>query len=146
MKRWWIGVCLVLVWCTASLSDADDRRGPPFGNEHSEGCRTWRPDRDRRGYGQPLPDRFTIDKPGKCEVICERRGREYTPKRRQPSTSSQPRGGETPRGSVGEWPLSIGADRFEPSNQRPEEAGSSCKTRVSALPAFAAWRRALRST
>ena len=77
MKRWWIGLCLALVLCTASLGSADDRRGFPDTDEHWEGSHTWRPDRDRRGYRQPLPDRFTIDKPGKCEVICERRGREY---------------------------------------------------------------------
>ena len=29
------------------------------------------------GIGQPLPDRFTLDKPGTCEVICQRMGREY---------------------------------------------------------------------
>ena len=34
----------------------------------------WKPDRRR---GLVMPDRFTIDKPGKCEVRCERRGREY---------------------------------------------------------------------
>ena len=50
----------------------------PFStDEHGEGYRPWRPDRDRRGYRQPLPDRFTLDKPGTCEVICQRMGREY---------------------------------------------------------------------
>jgi hypothetical protein len=73
--RWWIGLCLGLVLCTARLSYPDDRRGSPFPDERFEGSRTWRPDRDRRGRGQELPDRFTIDKPGKYEVICERVGR-----------------------------------------------------------------------
>jgi hypothetical protein len=76
--RWWIGLCLGLMLCTVSLSYPDDRRGSPFpADEHWEGNRTWRPERARRGYGQQLPDRFTIDKPGKCEVICERVGRSY---------------------------------------------------------------------
>ena len=33
------------------------------------------PERPRGWYEGDLPDRFTIDKPGKCEVRCERRGR-----------------------------------------------------------------------
>ena len=45
-------------------------------DEHAEGSRTWRLDRDRGGYRQPVPDRFTLDKPGTCEVICQRMGRE----------------------------------------------------------------------
>jgi hypothetical protein len=53
--HWWVVLCLGLVLCTVTAGYPDDRR--------------WR--------GQQLPDRFTIDKPGKCEVICERRGREY---------------------------------------------------------------------
>jgi hypothetical protein len=66
------------VLCTMNLNYADDRRGSPFPpDEHWEGNRTWRPERDRRYRGQDLPDRFTIDKPGKCEVICERVGRSY---------------------------------------------------------------------
>jgi hypothetical protein len=82
MKHWWIGLCLGLLLCTATLSSPDDRRGSPFpSDEHWEGTRTYRPerDRDRRGYGygQELPDRITIDRPGKCEVRCERIGREY---------------------------------------------------------------------
>jgi hypothetical protein len=75
--RWWIGLCLGMLLSLATVSYADDRRGSPFDKEHWEGTRTYRPDRDRRYRGQELPDRFTIDKPGKCEVICERRGREY---------------------------------------------------------------------
>jgi hypothetical protein len=78
MKRWWMGLCLGVLLCLVSPGYTDDRRGSPFpADEHWEGSRTWRPERDRRGYRQQLPDRFTIDKPGKCEVICERRGREY---------------------------------------------------------------------
>jgi hypothetical protein len=78
MTRWWMGLCVGLLLCLATVSSADDRRGSPFNDEHWEGSRTYRPDRHRRGYGHPLPDRFTIDKPGKCEVICQRIGREYT--------------------------------------------------------------------
>ena len=33
-----------------------------------------RPERHRGWRENDLPDRFTIDKPGKCEVICERGG------------------------------------------------------------------------
>jgi hypothetical protein len=76
--HWWMGLCLGLLLSLATVGYADDRRGSPFpSDEHWEGSRTYRPERDRRGYRQPLPDRFTIDKPGKCEVICERIGREY---------------------------------------------------------------------
>ena len=71
--RWWIGLCLGVLLCLVSMGYTADRRGSPFpSDEHWEGSRTWRPERDRRGRGQPLPDRFTIDKPGKCEVICQR--------------------------------------------------------------------------
>ena len=73
--RWTLGLCLTLLLCTASLSSPADRRGSPFPpDEHWEGTRTWRPDRRDR---ERLPDQFKIDKPGKCEVICERVGREY---------------------------------------------------------------------
>jgi hypothetical protein len=76
--RWWMGLCLGLLLCGATVGSADDRRWSPFpDNEHWEGSRTWRPDRDRRWRGQEWPDRFTIDKPGKCEVICERVGPRY---------------------------------------------------------------------
>ena len=75
--HWWIGVCLGLLLCLVTVGYADDRRGSPFDNEHWEGSRTWRPERPRGWRARDLPDRFTIDKPGKCEVICERRGREY---------------------------------------------------------------------
>jgi hypothetical protein len=77
MKRWWIGLCLCLVLCTVTVGYTEDRRGSPFPDERFEGTRTWRPERDRHYRGKDLPDRFTIDKPGKCEVICERIGREY---------------------------------------------------------------------
>ena len=75
--RWWIGLCLGLLLSLAPVSYADDRRGSPFPDEHWESTRTYRPDRDRRYRGQDLPDRFTIDKPGKFEVICQRIGHEY---------------------------------------------------------------------
>jgi hypothetical protein len=69
---------LILVVCTAGVSFPEDRRGSPFpSDEHWQGTRTWRPDRDRRWRGQEWPDRFTIDKPGKCEVQCVRDGRSY---------------------------------------------------------------------
>jgi hypothetical protein len=89
--RWWIGLCLGVLLCTATIGYTDDRRGSPFPtDEHWEGSRTWRPDRDRdwRGRAQELPDRFTIDKPGKCEVICERVGRQY--KCREQSSPQHP--------------------------------------------------------
>jgi hypothetical protein len=78
MKRWWIGLCLCLVLCTATAGYTDDRRGSPFpAGEHWEGYRKWTPERNSRYRGQPLPDRFTIDKPGKCEVRCVRDRRRY---------------------------------------------------------------------
>jgi hypothetical protein len=72
--RWLLGLCLGMLLCTASLGAADDRRFSPFGEEHWEGYQTWRPDRRR---GLVWPDRFTIDKRGKCEVHCVRDGRNY---------------------------------------------------------------------
>jgi hypothetical protein len=76
--RWWIGLCVGLLLCTVSLSYPDERRGSPFEpNDRWEGYRTYRPERQRGWREQDLPDRFTIDKPGKCEVICERVGRQY---------------------------------------------------------------------
>jgi hypothetical protein len=78
MWRWWLGWSLAVLLCLVSVSYSDERRGSPFPpNEHWDGYRTWRPERDRRGRGPAWPDRFTIDRPGKCEVRCERRGREY---------------------------------------------------------------------
>ena len=40
-----------------------------------EGYRPYQPERPRGWYERDLPDRFTIDKPGKCEVRCEYDGR-----------------------------------------------------------------------
>jgi hypothetical protein len=78
MRSFLMAIALLLSTCLAPMAATDDRRGSPFpSDERWEGSRTWRPDRDRRWRGQPLPDRFTIDKPGKCEVICERVGRTY---------------------------------------------------------------------
>jgi hypothetical protein len=78
MWRCWLGCALGVLLCTVSLGDADERRSSPLSaDEHWEGYRTWRPDRDRRWRGRELPDRFTIERPGKCEVRCERSGRSY---------------------------------------------------------------------
>jgi hypothetical protein len=39
--RWWIGLCVGLVLCTASLSYPDNRRGSPFlSDERWQGERT----------------------------------------------------------------------------------------------------------
>ena len=55
----------------------DERRGFPFSSdEHWDGCRQWKPDREvRRRW--PWPDCFTADRPGNCEVRCVRVGPEY---------------------------------------------------------------------
>jgi hypothetical protein len=75
MNRYVLLLLCSLVLCTASVGSTDGRRGWPFSSDEQwEGYRKWTPDRDRRWRGQPLPDRFTVDKPGKCEVICERVG------------------------------------------------------------------------
>jgi hypothetical protein len=74
---WKIAWCLGLLFCLATVGYPDDRRGSPFGNDHWEGYRTWRPERPRGWYERDLPDRFTIEKPGKCEVRCERVGNRY---------------------------------------------------------------------
>jgi hypothetical protein len=50
-----------------------DQRGFPF-TERWEGSRTWKPDLPR---GWDRPDGIIIDRPGKCEVRCERDGRAY---------------------------------------------------------------------
>jgi hypothetical protein len=77
MWQWWLGCSLGVLMCTASLGYTDDRRDFPFSSdEHWEGTRKWTPDRKTRRRGD-LPDTFTIDKPGKCEVRCERSGRSY---------------------------------------------------------------------
>jgi hypothetical protein len=81
MRRWLIGSLLALMLVICIDAHADDRRHGhesrnfPFGSEHWEGWRRWTPDRHMRRRG--LPDDFTIDKPGKCEVRCVRSGRDY---------------------------------------------------------------------
>jgi hypothetical protein len=81
MRQWLTGgglACMLLV-----LGDAypdEHRRGhepqpAPFSSEHWEGWRRWTPDHRTRRRG--LPDDFTIDQPGKCEVRCVRSGRSY---------------------------------------------------------------------
>ena len=72
--RWWFGLCLGVLLGMATVGSPDDRQNSPFDNDHWEGYRTWKPDRRR---GLTMPDQFTIDKRGKCEVRCERIGREY---------------------------------------------------------------------
>jgi hypothetical protein len=60
------------------LGYTDERRGSPFDTkDHWEGYRTYRPERPRGWRDRDLPERFTIDKPGKCEVQCVREGRNY---------------------------------------------------------------------
>jgi hypothetical protein len=67
----------LLVLLAVAPAHADERRGFPFSSEeHWEGSRTWRPDRQLRRQW-PWPDRLTVDRPGKCEVRCVRSGREY---------------------------------------------------------------------
>jgi hypothetical protein len=82
MKRWWIGCCLGVLLCAVSIGHADERRRDgdlgkfPFSHERWEGSRDWQPDRrERRSW--PWPDNFVVDKPGKCEVRCERSGGTY---------------------------------------------------------------------
>jgi hypothetical protein len=84
MTRYWVwGLCVVLLLITVGAAHAEERwrggerRGFPFTDERWEGSRDWRPDRDLRRRWQDPPDRIIIDKPGKCEVRCERHGREY---------------------------------------------------------------------
>ncbi len=80
MRRWLIGGSVAFMLMTLAGAHADERwrdgerQGFPF-TERFEGTRTWKPDRDLRRQG--VPDRFVIDRPGKCEVRCERVGREY---------------------------------------------------------------------
>jgi hypothetical protein len=83
MRSWWIGCCLSVLLCAAAVGHADDRRregegrGFPFSSEERwEGSRKWKPDRNFQRQW-PWPDYFTVDRPGKCEVRCERSGREY---------------------------------------------------------------------
>jgi hypothetical protein len=81
MRRGLISWCLALMLVALVEAHADERRRGhesqdfPFGSEHWEGWRRWTPDYRTRRRG--LPDDFTIDKPGKCEVRCVRSGRSY---------------------------------------------------------------------
>jgi hypothetical protein len=73
-----IALLVLLALVTAHVDERrrhDERRGFPFSpEEYWDGYRTWTPDRNfRRPW--PWPDRFTVDKPGKCEVRCVRSGR-----------------------------------------------------------------------
>ena len=61
--------------CDRSRADADEQRGFPFGTERGEGTHEWMPDHHVRRQW-PWPDRFTVDRPGTCEVRCVRSGRE----------------------------------------------------------------------
>jgi hypothetical protein len=82
MRHWLISGVLALMLVTLVYAHADERRRGdeprdfPFSSEHWDGWKTWTPDRKTRRRGD-LPDQFTIDKPGKCEVRCERVGRSY---------------------------------------------------------------------
>lgn len=82
MRGWFIGGFLACMLVALVDVQADERRrshkqrGFPFSSEHWEGWQKWMPDRKTRRSGD-LPDTFTIDKPGKCEVRCERSGRSY---------------------------------------------------------------------
>jgi hypothetical protein len=81
MRSWLISGCLALMLVGLGDAHADERRRGresrdfPFSSEHWEGWKRWTPDHKTRRRG--LPDDFTIDKPGKCEVRCERVGRSY---------------------------------------------------------------------
>jgi hypothetical protein len=81
MRRWLIGGFLTLMLVVLGDTHADERRRGhesrdfPFSSEHWEGWKRWTPDRRTRQRG--LPDDFTIDKPGKCEVRCVRSGHSY---------------------------------------------------------------------
>jgi hypothetical protein len=81
MGPWLIGGCLAVMLIAWGDGHADARRrgdeprGFPFSSEHWEGWKRWTPDRRTRRRG--LPDDFTIDKPGKCEVRCVRSGSSY---------------------------------------------------------------------
>jgi Ni/Co efflux regulator RcnB len=82
MRRWLIGCFLTFMLVTLGDAHADEgwrgdaRQDSPFSSEHWDGWQKWTPDRHQRRRGD-VPDRFTIDKPGKCEVRCERSGRGY---------------------------------------------------------------------
>jgi hypothetical protein len=55
---------------------SDELRNFPFSSERWEGTRKWTPDRKLRRQWE-WPDNFVVDRPGKCEVRCERSGRTY---------------------------------------------------------------------
>jgi hypothetical protein len=82
MRPWligWLLASMLVVWGDAYADErrrGDEPRDFPFSSEPWEGWRTWTPDRRTRRRGE-LPDHFTIDNPGKCEVRCERVGRSY---------------------------------------------------------------------
>jgi Ni/Co efflux regulator RcnB len=81
MRRGLIGCFLTFMLVALVEAHADERRrgdarqDAPFSSEHWDGWKKWTPDRRTRRRG--LPDDFTIDKPGKCEVRCVRSGRSY---------------------------------------------------------------------
>jgi hypothetical protein len=82
-SRIWVPVIALFVLvalATAHLDERrrqDERRGFPFApDEHWDGYQTWTPERNFR-QPWPMPLRFTVDRPGKCEVRCVRSGREY---------------------------------------------------------------------
>jgi hypothetical protein len=83
MRRWLIGWFLAFMLVTLAGAQADERwrdgerRGFPFSSERWEGSRDWKPDRDQWRRWQEPPDRIIIDKPGKCEIRCDRSGRTY---------------------------------------------------------------------
>jgi hypothetical protein len=64
-----------VVLCPERRRDGD-LPGCPFSSERWEGVRDWKPARRER-RGSAWPDNFVVDKPGKCEVRCERLGRTY---------------------------------------------------------------------
>jgi hypothetical protein len=79
MKALWLLLALLLLTLAPAYADdrRHERRGFPFSSkEHWDGNRRWTPDRRTRQQW-PWPDRFTVDKPGKCEVQCQRVGSSY---------------------------------------------------------------------
>jgi len=82
-SRLWVPVIALFVLVSLATAHVDEqrrqdeRRGFPFSpDEHWDGYRTWTPDRNFR-QPWPMSDRFTVDRPGNCEVRCVRAGREY---------------------------------------------------------------------
>jgi hypothetical protein len=83
LRRRVLGWSLACILITLAGAHADERRrgdeprGFPFSSEERwHGSRAWKPDRSLRRTW-PWPDRFTVDRPGNCEVRCVRSGREY---------------------------------------------------------------------